>query len=365
MTWVSTVASTASRSGAWSDRRPRRGRTAPSRTRLTVLAKRHQHGGLELAATNGYNLLCSSSGSSARSRCSTDGGALAARRRRSNAPLLALLLLEAGRVVSTDRLIDALWGEQPAEDRGHVAAELRFAAAEARSAPTCSSRGRPATSSTSSRSSSTSSASRGSCEEARELACRRAAKLARGARALARAAARRLRLRVVRPGGDRPARGAPAGRARGADRGRPRGRPPRRARRRARGARRASTRSASGLRGQLMLALYRSGRQAEALQAYHDARSALVEELGIEPGPELQELHGAILRQDPGSARGTAPPAPRRSTGSRRSSRRCWPAASSPCSGLTSHELTSRARRAVRLPRRTSRRCRGSRSTSR
>ena len=52
------------------------------------------------------------------------------------------------------------------------------------------------------------------------------------------------------------------------------------------------------LRGQLMLALYRSGRQAEALQAYHDARRALVEELGIEPSPTLQHLHASILRQE-------------------------------------------------------------------
>jgi DNA-binding SARP family transcriptional activator len=52
------------------------------------------------------------------------------------------------------------------------------------------------------------------------------------------------------------------------------------------------------LRGQLMLALYRSGRQAEALQAYHDARRALVEELGIEPSPAVQQLHASILRQE-------------------------------------------------------------------
>ena len=47
-----------------------------------------------------------------------------------------------------------------------------------------------------------------------------------------------------------------------------------------------------------MLALYRSGRQAEALPAYHDARRTLVDELGIEPGPELQALYGSILRQE-------------------------------------------------------------------
>ena len=52
------------------------------------------------------------------------------------------------------------------------------------------------------------------------------------------------------------------------------------------------------LRGQLMLALYRSGRQAEALAAYRATRATLVEELGIEPSRTLQELHEAILRQD-------------------------------------------------------------------
>ena len=60
------------------------------------------------------------------------------------------------------------------------------------------------------------------------------------------------------------------------------------------------------LRGQLMLGLYRSGRQADALAAYRAAREALVGELGIEPSPALQELEGAILRQDPG----LAPPEP-------------------------------------------------------
>jgi YVTN family beta-propeller protein len=52
------------------------------------------------------------------------------------------------------------------------------------------------------------------------------------------------------------------------------------------------------LRGQLMLALYRSGRQAQALEAYQRARRTLVDELGIEPSPALQRLEQAMLQQD-------------------------------------------------------------------
>jgi DNA-binding SARP family transcriptional activator len=66
------------------------------------------------------------------------------------------------------------------------------------------------------------------------------------------------------------------------------------------------------LRGQLMLALYRTGRQAEALGVYQNARRTLVEELGIEPGPDLQTLHRRILEQD--AALG-APPKERRPAG--------------------------------------------------
>jgi DNA-binding SARP family transcriptional activator len=53
------------------------------------------------------------------------------------------------------------------------------------------------------------------------------------------------------------------------------------------------------LRAQLMLALYRAGRQTDALDAFADARRRLVDELGVEPGPSLRELQQAILRQDP------------------------------------------------------------------
>ena len=57
-----------------------------------------------------------------------------------------------------------------------------------------------------------------------------------------------------------------------------------------------------GLRAQLMLAFYRCDRQADALQAYQNGRRALVEGLGIEPGERLRELERAILAQDPGLA---------------------------------------------------------------
>jgi DNA-binding SARP family transcriptional activator len=60
-------------------------------------------------------------------------------------------------------------------------------------------------------------------------------------------------------------------------------------------------------RRQLMLALYRAGRQAEALEVYQDARARFVDELGIEPGPELKRLQSEILRHEAGLAVSDAP----------------------------------------------------------
>src|SRR4051794_25880580 len=53
------------------------------------------------------------------------------------------------------------------------------------------------------------------------------------------------------------------------------------------------------LRGQLMLALQREGRQPDALAVFHDARRNLLDELGLEPSDDLRRLHDAILRRDP------------------------------------------------------------------
>jgi peptide/nickel transport system substrate-binding protein len=67
-----------------------------------------------------------------------------------------------------------------------------------------------------------------------------------------------------------------------------------------------------------MLALYRAGRQAEALEAYRTARARLVDAIGAEPGPELRQLHDSMLQQDPALGAPRRPRAPARRRRGRR-----------------------------------------------
>src|SRR5207247_8700788 len=64
------------------------------------------------------------------------------------------------------------------------------------------------------------------------------------------------------------------------------------------------------LRGQLRPALSRGGQQAEALEVYRLGRKQLVDTLGIEPSPLLQQLHGSILRQEASPSGAGTTPAP-------------------------------------------------------
>jgi DNA-binding SARP family transcriptional activator len=76
------------------------------------------------------------------------------------------------------------------------------------------------------------------------------------------------------------------------------------------------------LRAQLILALYRAGRQAEALEVYRETRRLLSDELGLEPSPALKELEKAVLRQDPAIAVPASVPAVERMPGRSRFSKR-------------------------------------------
>jgi hypothetical protein len=76
------------------------------------------------------------------------------------------------------------------------------------------------------------------------------------------------------------------------------------------------------LLGQLMLALYRAGRHPAALEAYRSARRTLAAELGLDPGPQLQELERRILEHDPSLNVGVAQRAPERAAPAGRGRRR-------------------------------------------
>ncbi|WP_336209640.1 AfsR/SARP family transcriptional regulator [Nonomuraea sp. LPB2021202275-12-8] len=82
-------------------------------------------------------------------------------------------------------------------------------------------------------------------------------------------------------------------------------------------------------RGQLMIALYRGGRQAEALEVYRDGRHILTSDLGLEPSPELRRLEVAILTSD-SSLAVTRPPVAHRTVHARRGHRHGHPGASCP-----------------------------------
>ena len=79
------------------------------------------------------------------------------------------------------------------------------------------------------------------------------------------------------------------------------------------------------LRAQLMLALYRSGRQADALEAYQRGRRLLVDELGLEPGETLRRLETQILQQDPELDRPSVPPGAAVTPAGRSARSRRWP----------------------------------------
>ena len=216
--------------------------------------------------------------------------------------VLAALLLEARRVVPTDQLVSDLWGESPPKTATTSLQNLVSQLRKQLGAETLVTQS-PGYVLQVQRGPDRRASLRADAEErtARRAGGAPGAAAARP-RTLARPAAGGVRVRRLRAGGDQASRGAP-----------------RSSRSRSGSTRTSSsagtaTSSASSrrlvaqhplretFRRQLMLALYRSGRQAEALDVYQDARTRFVEELGIEPGPELGRLQAEILRHEAGLA---------------------------------------------------------------
>ena len=219
--------------------------------------------------------------------------------------LLAMLALDAGSTVSSDRLIEGLWGEEPPATAAKMVqlyvSQLRKALAASGDGAEIVTRGR-----------------------GYELRLGRRATSTRVRFERLLVAGRRGRARRSRCGAgapladvadepfaaarDPPARGAAPDRGRAGDRRRPRGGPPSRGRRRARGAASPSTRCASACTRSGCSRCTAAGRQAEALEAYRQARARARRADRRRAGPGAAALHEAILRQDPA----LDPPAPTR-----------------------------------------------------
>ena len=222
--------------------------------------------------------------------------------------VLALLLLHANDVVPRERLIDELWGGSRPTPRAPPSRCTSRSCASA-SAVTGSRRVARDTRSTSSPTSSTWSGFEALVAEARRPgAGSRRRRSPSGPQLWQGPASRRARRPPVRPArrlapggvalsppsrsGSRPSSGSAATRELVPELERLVAEHPLRER----------------LRGQLMLALYLSGRQAEALEAYRQGQRLLADELGLEPGEELRRLEKAILAHDPELAAVTPEP---------------------------------------------------------
>jgi len=211
--------------------------------------------------------------------------------------LLALLLLDAGRAVSTDRLIDALWGEEPPKTAStslqNLVSQLRKVLGAdllVTKPPGYLLRAEPAQLDVK-RAEALLAEAKGAMGSERITKLRAALGLWRGPplqefayASFAHAEIARLeelRLTVVEERFDAELEAGHAGQLVGELEALVAEHPLR-----------------ERFREQLMLALYRSGRQAEALEVFQQARQVLVDELGIDPSPRLQQLQGAILRQE-------------------------------------------------------------------